>query len=156
MIFDEIKNWKFYHFSPGMAKAFEFLENMPADIENGKHEIDGTKIYANVMSYDTLVPLPDKLEVHRKYIDLQFAISGREVIAYTPANTLPVLTPYVDADDYSFLAMPHGHDPLFIETRPGNFAIFFPQDAHMGRIASKHLGPHVIRKVVVKIDISLF
>ena len=55
MIFDEKKNLNFYR-SLGIgeryAKAVDFLMNTDlAALEDGKHEIDGKDVYANVTSY---------------------------------------------------------------------------------------------------------
>ena len=68
MIFDEKKNLNFYR-SLGIgeryAKAVDFLMNTDlAALEDGKHEIDGKDVYANVTSYTTIPWEEAKYESH--------------------------------------------------------------------------------------------
>ena len=57
-----------------------FLKRINSDMEERIYPIDGDRIYARVMSYDTKEPSDCKLEAHDKYIDIQCTIIGAEGI----------------------------------------------------------------------------
>ena len=158
MIYDNIRNWRFYRFSQTLGKAFLFLENLPKDIADGEYEIDGRRIFANVMTYDTAPGPAPMLETHRRYVDIQFAIRGTEVLIATPCNALKTHTPYDAVRDAEFFHLPEDREPARLEMTPGMFAVFFPWDAHFGRLAPQMppSSESAIRKTVIKADFSLF
>ena len=76
MIYDDISNASTYKFGPAFVKAIDFIRSLNADTPPGQCSIDGDRITANVMTYDTADTVPDRLEVHRKYVDIQAVICG--------------------------------------------------------------------------------
>ena len=79
MIIDTIKNCGLYAAgNENLKKGFEFIKEF---LENpkavGKYEIDGDNIYAIVQEYETKAP--GKFESHKKYTDIQFLVSGKEL-----------------------------------------------------------------------------
>ena len=74
-------------------KAFDFLETLNAETADGKYEIDGKNMYASVFSYTTLGRTPERMELHRKYLDIQYIFQGCEVLAWAPRKDLEILTP---------------------------------------------------------------
>ena len=152
MICDTLENASLYKYGNSLRKAVEFVRSVKSDTPVGRHELGG-KMYANVMTYTTKDAPADKLEIHRKYVDLQAVICGCEVLCVCEKSTLTVLHPYEEEKDYGFLA-PSGEKPLSrLEMVPGMFALFFPQDAHIGQCAGKG-GAMEIKKVVVKIPVE--
>lgn len=73
MVIDKIENSNPYAgLSNNIAKAFAFIKETDLlSIAVGKHEIDNSDIFANVMEYDTKEESEGKLESHFKYIDIQ-------------------------------------------------------------------------------------
>lgn len=130
---------------PGFAAGFEFLRRPDlATLAAGRYAIDGERIYAIVQDYETKPWGEGFLEVHRRYTDIQYIVSGEEFIGYAPLEKQPVKERYDEATDIAFLYGPS--DPTLM--RSGMFAIFFPHDAHMpARTTSV---PSAVRKVVVK------
>lgn len=152
MICDHIKNRQKVTLADSFDKAFAFLEQLTDATPDGTYELDGRKVYAMVQSYDTVPGEPPKLEVHRKYIDIQYTISGTEVLAWTPCGeTIPEETPYNPENDAAFLQIPEKTEIAHLEMKPGMFAVFFPGDAHWGKVQSAAAGPSSVRKVCVKI-----
>ena len=49
-------------------------------MEDGRHPIDGEAIFALVSTYETEPEGARSFEAHRKYIDVQYLLSGREII----------------------------------------------------------------------------
>lgn len=152
MIADDLDNLKGALYPEAFRKAFDFLKNLPPDAADGTYPIDGEKIYAMVQSGTTSGTEADKLEIHRKFIDIQYLISGRETLVWAPMKGLDVHTPYNGEKDFCFLH-PAGNVSR-LELLPGNFAVFFPGDAHNGKLSGP-AGDTPFRKVVVKIDASL-
>ena len=153
MIADSLSNWRKYNLGEGFAKAFEYVESLKANSPAERFEILGDKIYASIAEYSTSDKEPEFLEVHRKYIDLQITLSGSETLGWITNRDLKVKTPYDASKDCEFLQIPE--NPLsFIEIDPSSFAIFLPDDAHIGKLAAFN-GAGPIRKVVVKIAVEL-
>ncbi len=132
---------------PRLAAGFDFLRKLPANIADGRHEIDGDRVFALVQSYTTTPAATRKLEHHRKYADIQYLISGGEIIEHVALDGLPVDTPYDETKDYGLVRDPAARSSVVLA--PGSWAIFFPQDAHKPGCA---LGvPGAVRKVVIKV-----
>ena len=76
MIFDNIKNAEtYFNLDEKIKKGLEFiLNNDLTTFENGKYEIDGDKVTANIQEYDTKAE--GLFEAHKNYIDIQYVISG--------------------------------------------------------------------------------
>jgi len=132
---------------PRLAAGFAFLRKLPADIADGRYDIDGNRLFALVQSYATTPAAERKLEHHRKYADIQFLFQGEEFIEYVPLDGLPVDTPYDEVKDYGLVR--DSADRSAVVLRPGQWAIFFPQDAHKPGCALH--GSTAVRKVVVKV-----
>ena len=128
MIFDKVSKSKTYvNIHPLFAKAFAYLEDyLKNPVAPGKYEICGDDLYVTVQDYETRDE--GKLEVHRKYIDIQCMVEGVEKMDYAQFEDLEVETEYDEKCDAQFLKdSDSGMEFLF---RAGDFAIFFPQDAH--------------------------
>ena len=153
MIYDTLENAAFYPLGPAFRKAVEFVRGLNPDSPDGRHEIDGNNIYANVMEYETEDAAPEKYEVHRVYADLQALISGHETLFVRRAENLSVHTPYNAEKDYAFLSPSDRISEVNLALFPGTFALLLPQDAHMGKGATR-LGRCKLKKVVVKIALD--
>ena len=153
MIYDKLENASAYPFGAAFAKAVAFIRDLPADAALGRHEIDGTAMYANVMEYETSADRPVRYEVHRKYADLQAVITGSETVYARMAEGLAVETPYDPEKDCEFLAADGKASEVGLQLFPGYFTLLFPQDAHMGK-GETFLGGNKLKKVVVKIALE--
>ncbi|MBO4632948.1 MAG: YhcH/YjgK/YiaL family protein [Lentisphaeria bacterium] len=154
MIYDSLAKAAVYPLGPAFQKAVEFVRSLNVDSPNGRHEIDGSNIYANVMEYETEEAAPEKYEVHRAYADLQVLIAGHETIFVSMADNLTVHTPYNAEKDYAFLSADNRTAEVNLPLFPGTFVLLLPQDAHMGKGATR-LGRCKLKKVVVKIALDL-
>ncbi len=149
MIIDKIENIDFYSNIPEkIAKALTFLKNTNfTDQQDGKHPIEGNNLFYIVQRYQTKPLTEGKFEAHKKYIDIQYLVSGEEIIGYTPLDNLEIVEPYNEQNDCAFYKAPEKITTLFLT--PGSFAIFFPHDAHM---PCRQLNtPTDVLKVVVKV-----
>lgn len=152
MIADTLDSLNGAIYPEAFRKAFDYLKTLSPGVADGRYDIDGDRIYAMVQSGTTVGPEADKLEIHRKYIDIQYLFFGNETLIWAPMGGLAVHTPYDEEKDYAFLQVPEKVSR--IELLPGTFAVFFPGDAHFGKLSGPG-GDTPFRKVVVKIDVSL-
>ena len=134
---------------PRFAKAFEFLRSHDlAALPDGRCEIDGDDIYANVMEI-TLAPwdADAELEVHRRYIDIHVPIDGDELAGFVHDEGHAGGADFNEKDDCVLFRDPRMSRVLI---RKGEFAIFRPNsDAHApGKTCGE---PCRRRKLVVKV-----
>ncbi|MBI1810925.1 MAG: YhcH/YjgK/YiaL family protein [Nitrospirae bacterium] len=151
MIADRIENkWIYFNEGTRLYEGFRFItEVFNQDTPDGKYEINGSEIYAMVQSYTTDLPENKKLESHRRYIDIQYIVSGKEAIGWLPTEGLKVMTPYSEENDVIFYHSAEGMSQLVLT--PGMFAVFYPSDAHRpGCFLDK---AEQVRKIVVKVKI---
>lgn len=150
MIVDDLVNAARYErLGPEFARAFAFLRAVPADIADGAHPIDGDRIHANVMSYETKDPAGFVHEAHRRFADVQFMLRGEELMHFTPAGRLGAGTGYQPVKDYELFAATDGRSTLSLHA--GQFAIFFPGEGHQPGCVSAMRG--AVRKIVVKVAV---
>jgi biofilm protein TabA len=137
--------------SPSLQKALDFLRLRGIrDLPDGKVEIDGQKVYAIVQRYQTTDTGPPKFEYHKKYIDIQFIASGKEVIGWAPAESMTITEAY-DADkDIAFGAVETGKwTPLALQA--GQLVVLYPEDGHAPRLALGEAS--AVMKIVVKVEV---
>ena len=149
MILDSLPNFALYsELSPRFSAAAYFLAtNDLSALPEGRIEIDGDDVYANVQDYATHDDAADRYEAHREYADVQVVVSGTErigIAARTPC--LDVVEPYDEKRDIEFVRAEGGLVPL----RAGQFLVIFPHEAHEPGVHPAS-GPANVRKVVVKV-----
>lgn len=149
MIFDSIDNAELYSgLGEKFQKAFEFLkitdlEDLPLE----KIQIDGDDIFAIPQKYSTKEESEGKWEAHRKYIDIQYLVSGSENIGFVLADYLEELEPYDEEKDVEFFS----GEGDYVQIHEGEFAVFFPNDAHKPGL--KIESTEEVFKVVIKIKV---
>jgi YhcH/YjgK/YiaL family protein len=151
MIFDQLKHAQIYFpLGARVQKALEYLLNTDFNlIEPGKYEIDGDEIYAVVSQYDTKPASSGRWEAHKRYLDIQYVVEGKEKIGYSFSNKTIVTQNYDEHKDIMFLK----GEGQFLSIETGYFAILFPSDIHMPGIAINISAQ--VKKVVVKVKVNL-
>jgi biofilm protein TabA len=136
--------------SPHFEKAFAFLRTVNDQKAPGRYEIDGDNLYAFVQRHSTKLVEERQYEVHRKYIDIQFMLTGREVMYWAPLAQMTKVTMAFDEskDAALFALIPEG---VPVQVRAGQYAIFYPDDAHIPSCAWG--APAEVLKVVVKVKV---
>ena len=154
MILDTLANAAPYRcLSPLLAAGLDYLARTDfTKLDPGRYDIDADRVYALVQRYTTKPRAQAKWEAHRKYLDIQYIVTGRESIGHallTPATQ--VTTPYDAQKDVAFFAA-EGH---WLTLGPGQLAIFAPHDIHAPTLAPGIPGePGEVLKVVVKVAVS--
>lgn len=149
MIIDKIENFKLYNrLSEKIYKAFDFIDKTDLiSLESGKYEIEKDDIFALIQEYDTKNREDCKLEGHFKFIDIQFMISGVELMGISILNKQKQVSKDIEKD----IAFYEG-DPTFFKLNKGIFAILFPDDLHMPGIKVSQSAK--VKKVVIKVKIQ--
>ncbi len=147
MIFDQLKNAPLYFpLGERIAKALQYLSQTDfTNVEPGTYEIDGENIFAIVQEYNTKPSSSAKWEAHKKYIDIQYMVSGKEKMGFTDSQKVIVLQEYRQGNDITI----YKGEGNFLIADEGHFAIFYPTDIHMPQLALNI--PKEVKKVVVKV-----
>ena len=136
--------------SPALSKGLGFLQQAKGQAWTpGRVEIDGSQVYALVQSYqsrpDTENP---RFEAHRRYIDIQYVLSGAELLGWAPLERLTAATEYNAERDVLHGVVPAA-ERTFVHLGAGQGAILFPSDAHAPGLAAGT--PEPVVKIVVKV-----
>ena len=150
MIYDTLDHLEAYRgVHPGVMRGLELLRDTDfSQWEDGRHEIDGERLFILLQSYETK-PENDTPEAHRKYIDIQYLLSGQEQMGVGP---LEEMTEEVEARPEGDIWFYRG--PLSTILLSGRrFTALCPGDAHAPGIAVDRK-PAPCRKCVVKVRVD--
>ena len=150
MIFDSLKFCEQYcSLHKHLRAVFDFLEKATReDLPVGRYELEGKELFAMVQEYSSHLPEEVSFEGHLRYIDVQYVLSGVEVMDASTYKDAQPKTEYNEEKDVQFFE-DHAA-PVTCTVRAGEFVIFFPQDLHKpGMCANRQPAP--VKKVVVKI-----
>lgn len=146
MILDSISNAATYFaLSPRIKQAFDWLAACDINaLEVGVHHIDGDNLFVNVQEVSLKPRHEATLEVHNRYIDIQVMFGKQEEYGWSErkACTQPN-GEFSDERDVQFFT---DTPQIFYTLREGQFAIFFPEDAH-----APMLGEGVVKKLIFKL-----
>ncbi len=149
MVIDTLENYNTYvSLHNQMPAVFQFIKEKDLnELAEGTYEIDGKNCFAIVMSYTTKPKAEGFSEAHFSYIDIQYIISGAEIIG---TAILKDQKPFeVNKEkDYAFYTCETENFTL----KEGSFAVFFPQDIHQTCIQLD--SPSRVKKVVLKLKVD--
>ncbi len=147
MIYDNFSNLSAYKgFSKGLDRVIEWAKtNKVEDLPLGRTEIEGNKVFVNVMIAE---PHPEEgahYEVHHKYMDLQMDVEGCEDFE-VPNEFQLGAEGFDEAADIGF-----GDGPVGDLGHLGNgkFALFLANEPHMPTLCAGDCKQ--VKKAVFKI-----
>ncbi|HIU64339.1 MAG TPA: YhcH/YjgK/YiaL family protein [Candidatus Avacidaminococcus intestinavium] len=133
-----------------LGKALAYLRDTDfSHLSDGEYEVEGREIYASVQTYETAARELKQPEAHKKYIDIQFLLKGKECIGLSP-----LLKSSKIVEDYSV-----ERDLLFYENvdaersitlKSGDLMIIFPWELHCPGCNTES-GVNTVRKIVIKV-----
>lgn len=128
MIIDTIENLeKYVSLNPLFKDVIDFIANNDLNkLEDGKHIIKGSDFFVNIQVAKGKTRENALLETHKKMIDIQIPLSTSETYGYTPLKDLPESEYNAEKDITKY----SGAADTYVTCKPGEFAIFFPQDGH--------------------------
>ena len=136
---------RYENLNPLFKRAFDFVREADLSaMEPGPHVVEEDALVVMVNEPEMKKPEKARMEVHDRFIDIHVPLSREERFTWKdraalekpsePFHAEKDAQHYDDVADVSFLV------------KPGQFAVFFPEDAHAGCI-----GEGVIRKLVIKV-----
>ncbi|GAB3008671.1 YhcH/YjgK/YiaL family protein [Niabella terrae] len=151
MIIDSLHNASRYtSLHPLFALAFDYIARVDLSTLNpGIYDIQGDALKAIVSDKPGKARSEslEKFECHRKYIDIQFCVSGVEEIGWKPIQRcLLEKEAYDEQKDVQFWG--DAPDTYFTLTS-NQFVILFPEDVHAPMI-----GEGQIKKIVFKVQVA--
>ena len=151
MIYDHISNIERYKtLNNAIYKALLFLSTTDQSLSTGRHVLSD-EIFVNFQDYQSLKVNPVGYETHKKYIDIQYAITGEEHIAVRQLSTLSITTPYNEERDVAFCE--DDHKPYTdIKIGHGYFLILNSNDAHMPQLCETE--PTPVKKAIAKVFVE--
>lgn len=149
MILDSLRASAPYEaLSPRFARAFQWLRTVDVkSLPDGRTDLDGDNLYVVVYRAATRAMAKVPWEAHQKYADIQYVAAGTEAMLWESLDRTD-LGEYNDAKDFQALEAESWVD---LEVPAGQFAVFFPTDAHKPGIDIPGADPVV--KLVVKVKL---
>lgn len=148
MITDRLTNAHLYvSLGPRIRRGFEYLQQTDLlALPTGRFDLDGVNLYVMSQEYNSKLTEQGKWEAHRRYIDLQYIVSGTERIGYAHLSRL-------SPGEYDSVKDFHALTGLgdYVTMSAGDFMLLFTEDAHMPGMAV--VDPAPVKKVVVKIAV---
>lgn len=150
MIYDTLDNREIYrNVHPGVAMGLDFLAATDfSKLEDGRYELDGDKVFANLMTYETRVA-NDLPEAHKDYIDIQFLVEGVELIGVAPLDEMDGVDSQPGPDCWLYRGKTEK-----LTIGGGRFLAVWPKDAHAPGIDPAGVGAPA-RKCVVKVKVVM-
>ena len=139
--------------SEAFRKAVEFLQSRDfseADLSEGaarRFEIDGAEVFATLSRIHGAAPDFSRWEAHRQYADIQLVVEGGEEIRWLHLKRCKANAPFSEEKD---AGMYDGEEGVPLRLEAGDFAVFFPEDAHLPCCAHPDY-PEGSLKLVVKV-----
>ena len=146
MIIDVLDNSaKYEALHKDFKLVFDFLKNNDiSTMECGKHQLRGDEVFFNLQEYET--KHTQKLEAHKKYIDIQVVAVGEELMGYTNIKNTTVTEEYDEVKDVMFL----NGEVSKLKADNKTFLIFYPEDAHMPALSINE--QKWVKKAIFKIE----
>ena len=147
MILDTLKNKEQYaSLHPRFKAVFDYIDTHDlASMELGRHDIDGDNIFVMVQELELRPYEQARLELHRKYIDIQLVLRGKEEV-FGWSEKKDCLTAETEFDEAKEIQLFTDKPQCFYTVREGQFSILFPEDGH-----APMLGEGVVKKCIFKI-----
>lgn len=121
--------------------------NIVEELPCGIYELDGMRVYANVMSYQTKDAYNCMWEAHRRYIDIHYIISGEELIKVSDLDDMTIKD-YIESSDYLKIC---GSEKYSILMEKGSFLFLMTNEAH--KTGCNNEKSVTVKKIVFKISV---
>ena len=147
MILDNLENASaYFECVPQFEQFMKFfnendLLNMPAC----KLRLAGDELIVNIVDFAGKAEQNCRMEAHNEYIHIQIPMNADETMGWkSAADCREVTTEYNEQKDVEFYG---DKATAMLNVQAGQFAVFFPEDAHQPGIAEGKS----YRKIIVKI-----
>lgn len=146
MILGQLKHSsRYFNMNERFNVAFQFIEEYKdKNFTPERLHLEGSNLIAILECAEGRGREKARLEVHRKYIDIQFTCEGTEEIGWKPYLACQNIShSYCPEKDIEFFS---DAPSLWLPLPADTFAIFFPEDAH-----APLAGVRPVRKIIMKV-----
>ena len=154
MIHDRIENMHLYLNEDLILKLNNAMEGIRQNQNEGNYALRNDDLYFKFLNYKTRGS-NWTIESHKKYVDIQFVLSGIEIIRVYDTDNLFIMEEYNSETDNIFYNTKHDLPVSELRLIPGYFCVFFPDDIHQTQIADSNGSQH-ITKLVFKVHEKFF
>ena len=148
MIFDSLNHLPRYNIHHA-NKILEFIsQNDCLNLPNGQINIAGQELFVKVMEYEPQPAFEKQFETHTIHADLQYIVSGIELMQVTPQKSLTPTIEYDAQGDYKFYKAEKLITDIVVEA--GHFVVFYPGEAHRPACLYQN-NKNKVKKLVFKI-----
>ena len=114
MIFGNVRNLREYFFlEDGVFECFRYAkEHDLCEYDRGSHEIDGKRLFFNMIECETMEAEKRFWEAHRDYLDIHLMVEGREQIDLNFVHNMDVKE-YVKEEDFLSMEGPKNGSVIF-------------------------------------------
>ncbi len=153
MILDTMENAKQYAgLNPDVDRVLEAMRAYtPDNYAEGRVELDGSRLFLKLSSYETHELGESSSEAHREYLDVMYMVEGEETIYVKPTAQLQKIVKEYDPVKDVLLAKTDD-DVTAVVLKAGSFVILFPQDAHTPGCQAN--GACQVKKIIGKVRIG--
>ena len=150
MIIDTIDNCKKYeNLHTGFKEAFDAIKKIIAsEFKCGRIDICGGTVYGSLQEYETKTVDKPRFEMHNKYIDIQFLVSGEETILIGKRSDMTPSEAYDESCDAAFYESSSKVTAAYMQEN--TFAVIYPDEPHAPCI-SVDKASKTVKKIVVKV-----
>lgn len=139
--------YRYYGLHARMKELMDFILHHDFSVRSaGRIQLDGEDLFINLDEVDLKTKDDQRLEFHRKYIDVQVPLLQEETMGWASMDDLGF--PDVDYNPETDCGFYVRDAKEYFKVKPGQFTIFFPEDAH-----APIIGEGKQRKLVGKIRI---
>jgi YhcH/YjgK/YiaL family protein len=117
-------------------------------VQPGRYEIVGDEVFAIIEDTTGRGREASPLEYHRRYIDIQYVVSGEETFGWSAIAECNA--PKGEFDSSRDIGFYNDQPSNWVKIPAGYFAIFFPEDCH-----APLAGDGAVQKIVIKVAQSL-
>ena len=118
------------------------------ELSAGTHEIDGERMFVNIVEYETTTPENRFWEAHRHYLDVHLILCGTEQIDLNFIKNMD-LKDFQEEND--FLPM-EGEKKVSVVLEEGDYLVCYPGDGHRTGVAVKESVK--LKKAIFKVQIQ--
>lgn len=137
--------------------VYNFLKQKDlVSFSSGRYDLE-ENIFVNIEDYETQPRTQRKYESHRKYVDIQFILKGKEIISICPISELNVWKAYSNEHDmelYSVGANAERKSKNYL-INEGNGIMIYPGEGHLPCLNPSNM-PCQVKKAVIKIPLARF
>lgn len=147
MVVDTLENLeKYVSLNPLFKDVVKFIkENDLNKLEDGKHYIQDKDLFVNITTAHGKTEEDATFETHKNMLDIQIPLDNNETYGYLPLADLPEAEYNAEKDVTKY---PGVKSETLVNCKPGEFAIFWPQDGHKPCI-----GTGDIHKAIFKVRV---